>query len=693
MKRRLIEFTIFSIILLFFPLYLNAEEGSENSNSDVSHESVESRSNDSVEDALLDEEKASDTESSTAESKESDLKQTDQIGNDNSSDTTTGSTNKDIDSEENSTYDQDSMETDEKEDEASENLKSKTEQASEVDAEPNKDVEGKKEEEVEEKEFMNQPKANSSSIQPLSSSNFPYSYGDQHPQIIEIKQMLNTIGFDGISETDYFGNWTETRVEQFQSNYGLSISGQVDEKTFNKLKEVYNSPFQVSNSSSEIPAFKEKLNSMGFDRIAISENYGNWTATRVKHLQGFLGLKQNGIADEFTRQQLEQLAKNGYQKGDRNFTISDMKEKLNAIGFDRIAVTDYYGNWIATRVKQFQENYNLNPTGTANKETLDKLNEVYHSPFQKGKRHNETIELKEMLNSIGYGYITVTNYFGSFTETQVKRFQSDYGLKNNGIADQVTRQKIKEIYDSILKPGDRDSRLIDVKEKLNSLGFDNISVTDYFGSWTETRVKQFQEFANLNVTGTIDQDTLIALDNLASNGYSIGDSHWTISEMKEKLNAVGFNRIAVTDYYGNWTQTRVRQFQEYYDLPATGKANKATLDKLNEIYNHPNQQGSTNDLFVEMKQRLNWLGYDNISETDYFGGWTTTRLKQFQDDYGLPVNGIAEENTLEMLESTFDATFQQGSRHDKIITMKQYLNKLGFDNIAETNYFGNWTET
>src|SRR5699024_6281510 len=100
------------------------------------------------------------------------------------------------------------------------------------------------------------------------------------------------------------------------------------------------------------------------------------------------------------------------------------------------------------QVKQFQKYYGLQADGAVGPSTMKKINTVYNSPFQKGKSHKKTAEIKKKLNDLGYSGITVTNYFGDYTKKQVQKFQRDYGLRVNGIADEVTRKKIDEIWDA-----------------------------------------------------------------------------------------------------------------------------------------------------------------------------------------------------------------------------------------------------
>lgn len=195
-----------------------------------------------------------------------------------------------------------------------------------------------------------------------------------------------------------------------------------------------------------------------------------------------------------------------------------------------------------------------------------------------------------------------------------------------------------------------DSALIDIKEKLNSLGFGGIIVSTYYGDFTEKRVKEFQDFAGISSSGALDQDTINALDELAAKGYSQGNSHSNIATMKRKLNRVGFNGILVTNYFGNFTEKKVREFQDYYDLKVTGNANKETLDQLDYIYEHPLQVGKSHQDLKDIKRKLNAIGYGGIIVTDYFGGFTETKVKEFQRARGLPVSGIVESNTLDKIK-------------------------------------------
>ncbi|MBU9712957.1 peptidoglycan-binding protein, partial [Bacillus tamaricis] len=128
--------------------------------------------------------------------------------------------------------------------------------------------------------------------------------------------------------------------------------------------------------------------------------------------------------------------------GVRSPQVIELKNKLNRIGFGNITVTDYYGDFTTRRVREFQQHYGLEVTGKADTVTQAKIDAVFSSPLQWNKRHEDLLEIKRILNANGYGGITVTDYFGSFTERRVKEFQRDHGLPVSGIIDEITLQKI-----------------------------------------------------------------------------------------------------------------------------------------------------------------------------------------------------------------------------------------------------------
>src|SRR5699024_12008807 len=115
-------------------------------------------------------------------------------------------------------------------------------------------------------------------------------------------------------------------------------------------------------------------------------------------------------------------------------------------------------------------------TGKANLDTLDHLTFSLSSPFQRGKRHEDTKELKQHLNKLGFGNIKVTTLFGSFMEKRMKGFQDYYGLKAQGIADSRTLVKLDETINSPFQRGKRHEDTITLKHHNIKIGLGKIYI-------------------------------------------------------------------------------------------------------------------------------------------------------------------------------------------------------------------------
>src|SRR5690625_1786482 len=440
-------------------------------------------------------------------------------------------------------------------------------------------------------------------------------------------------------------------AEEDELNTSQDIEPKKDKKHSFTVSSFKSTSLKKGVRDPKVIELKNNLNKLGYGGITVTNYYGSFTEKRVKQFQEYYGLKVTGEADQATLSKIASLLPNPLSQGKRHKDTIPLKKDLNKLGYGGITVTNYFGSFTEKRVKQFQNYYGLKVTGEADQATLSKIASLLPNPLSQGKRHKDTIPLKKDLNKLGYGGITVTNYFGSFTEKRVKQFQNYYGLKVTGEADQATLSKIASLLPNPLSQGKRHKDTIPLKKDLNKLGYGGITVTNYYGSFTEKRVKQFQEYYGLKVTGEADQATLSKIASLLPNPLSKGKRHKDTIAFKRNLNNIGFGGITVTNYYGSFTEKRVKQFQKHYGLKVTGKGDEATLSEVNKIVSSPMQFGKRHPETVDLKKRLNSIGYGGITVTNYFGKFTEKRLKEFQADNGLPVSGIADEVTLRAISN------------------------------------------
>ncbi|UJL45899.1 peptidoglycan-binding protein [Virgibacillus sp. NKC19-16] len=537
---------------------------------------------------------------------------------------------------------------------------------------------------------------------PENDDNPPFQHGDKNEVIQQVKEDLVDLGFaNWTSPTTYFGSETEEVVQNFQAYYSLTESEVMDEATLAKIEEVLSSPFQYGNRSAEIQEIKEQLVTLGYADHWTSPTtyYGPDTENIVRNFQSSNGLAVSGIIDEVTQGKINELINGSLEYGMSRADVKDFKEDLVELGFaDWTSPTNYFGRETEEAVLNFQEYYGLPVNGVMDEASLAKIDEVISSHFQYGNSSVEIQEIKEQLVTLGYAdhWTNPTTYYGPDTENVVRNFQSSNGLAVSGIADEVTQGKIDELINAPLEYGISRGDVKDFKEDLVELGFaDWTSPTTYFGTETEEAVLNFQAYYGLPVNGVMDEATFAKIDEILSSHFQHGNSSISIQEMKEDLVELGFaNWSSPTDYYGTETGGAVRDFQEYYGLTVNGIADEITLEKINELLSAHFQHGNSSVSIQEMKEDLVKLGFaDWSSPTDYYGSETEEAVRNFQEHYGLVVNGITDEITLEKINEVSLGHFQYGNSSESIQEMKDDLVALGFADWSNpANYYGTETE-
>ncbi|MCR6094940.1 peptidoglycan-binding protein [Salipaludibacillus agaradhaerens] len=284
----------------------------------------------------------------------------------------------------------------------------------------------------------------------------PFENGDRGELIIELKKDLTKLGFGNFPENPsaVYGSVTMRVVEEFQSYYGLNVTGVTNEITFNRLQTELNSIYRNGQSHPDIVSLKQNLTFLGYGNFPNnpSQNYGSVTETVVKEFQKAEGLVENGYGDSVTIARLEQRVAEKpvlpYEIGDKGEEIVKLKQDLSKLGFGNFPAnpSSTYGSVTESVVREFQVYYGLPNTGKVDQAMLDYMVSIFNSPYSIGKSSNAVRELKINLTTLGFGSFprNPSRNYGSVTATVVREFQRHHKLAVNGIADEVTLAKIAE---------------------------------------------------------------------------------------------------------------------------------------------------------------------------------------------------------------------------------------------------------
>ena len=130
--------------------------------------------------------------------------------------------------------------------------------------------------------------------------------------------------------------------------------------------------------------------------------------------------------------------------------------------------------------------------------------------LKKGDSGPDVRELQTLLDDNGFWtYHTITDYFGSVTETAVKNFQFSKQIKVDGLVGNTTYSCLMDGVknDIMLKKGDRGEQVKEVQQMLG------ITADGIFGSGTESSVKKFQTDNGLIADGIVGSKTYETLAN------------------------------------------------------------------------------------------------------------------------------------------------------------------------------------
>lgn len=140
-----------------------------------------------------------------------------------------------------------------------------------------------------------------------------------------------------------------------------------------------------------------------------------------------------------------------------------------------------------------------------------------------------------------------------------------------------------------LRHKDKNDRVKELEEKLQKLGYMSSWIDTYFGTATIGAVKEFQKDYNLNITGIVDEITYNKINKILKEKNEFSELKYEdvgirVKELEENLAKLGYDLGKWKDnYYGTATVKVIKQFQEENRLKITGKVDKVTWEKLNEM--------------------------------------------------------------------------------------------------------------
>ncbi len=500
------------------------------------------------------------------------------------------------------------------------------------------------------------------------------SRGDKGSAVKSLQDALIELAFLSGNADGEFGSKTETAVKAFQKRNAFSETGIADaalqtllyeEKPKNAsgksvkvmtLSPLPDATMREGNTGDAVVDLQNRLRSMGYLSGIPSGEYDRATISAVKDFQNMNGLTADGLAGSSTRTKLfssDALPKNAIltptpaptaiatapgttvRQGDQGDAAKSVQKRLKELGYLKGSADGKFGSASVAALIAFQKRHGLTQDGVAGAGTQNLLfsanalpaaGEVTPVPattpmteentivIRMGTRGAVVLSLQKRLTELGYYAAKLDSEYKAADRNAVRAFQSNNGLKADGIAGYETQ---KALYSSNAVPG---------------------------SLFTST-------------------PTPVPTPSPALTTLRRGDTGNEVKSLQQRLIQLGYLSGNADGNFGSLTAGAVTMFQQRNGLTADGIAGPTTLSKLYSTMatTAPTatpaptptmlRQGDNNDAVKAMQESLIRLGYLKGSADGVFGSNTFLALQMFQLNNGLSTDGVAGEQTLSLLNS------------------------------------------
>ena len=193
--------------------------------------------------------------------------------------------------------------------------------------------------------------------------------------------------------------------------------------------------------------------------------------------------------------------------------------------------------------------------------------------------------------------VTATDTYSHVGSAQTTITVSGTPVTTTTATQTTTQNSSGYTFSTYLSPGITSSDVTALQNILIKEGYLSAAATGYYGSLTEAAVIAFQAAHGIQQLGVVGPATRAALNSAqggstatttAGDGYvfnnflDVGSTGTDVTELQQRLTALGMYSGPITGYFGSLTQTAVEQFQGAHGISQVGYIGPATRAALNQ---------------------------------------------------------------------------------------------------------------
>lgn len=509
------------------------------------------------------------------------------------------------------------------------------------------------------------------------------SVGMTDGEVVRVEQRLFILGYTDLAADEVFDDFTRSALCLFQQKSGLKPDGVADRETTDVLfsDEAVALPEGLSAESAaeDVARMQERLAGFGFMAEAADGEYGEATLQAVQAFQRRLieqGLpvEATGLASSLTLYYLYNEDYSTYVKDVSVGTTGDeaarVEQRLYALGYMDAAPDDAFDAFAREALRLFQRESGLEPTGVADRETIDALFSDRATALPAGvsaeSAEEDVISLQERLARFGFMTEAADGTYGESTAEAVQSFQQhliDQGLpvEATGTASPLTVYWLySDDYSTYLRDvtvGTTDGEAARIERRLVDLGYMDAQADDAFDDYARDALLLFQREAGLESTGVADRKTVDALfaaavvhaENCAPHEIASGDSGAAVRDVENALMTAGYTTKLPNGKFDAALEKGLENAAAF--LSKEDSASHLTKETVAAF-----QGGLLSDFIspdiTRLQRRLYTLCYLDKGGVDgVMGENTVAALHEFQAANGLPQTDVDDQPTLSVLFS------------------------------------------
>ena len=247
---------------------------------------------------------------------------------------------------------------------------------------------------------------------------------------------------------------------------------------------------------------------------------------------------------------------------------------------------------------------------------------------------------------------------------------------------------------AMVKPGDRNSEVMALQQRLQRLGYFNGPTTGYYGPLTKQAVLRYQRDKGLAADGVVGTSTKSALQRQRKQVveerphpiWTIGDRDSKVGEIQKILADSGYPS-STNGVFDQQTQEAVRLFQQAKGLKVDGIVGKKTLTALSDKPESRNMENESNPDELTLNQpkpdelKLNQPIPDELKLNQPKPDELKLNPPNPELKKSIRWESIEEPETQAVEDST-KSVWQIGDRGSKVTEIQKQLATAGFQNDA-----------